>query len=147
MQKKYSNVTWKQWQQDVLDIVSKEPDSRTINWYWEENGNVGKSFLAKYLKLSKNTIIADGKKDNVFNQLNVMLEAKKEPEIIILDIPRHGRDYMNYGVIEQLKDGCIYSGKYEGGDCIIDDVHVIIFANFPPEETKFSKDRWNIVPL
>ena len=141
----YSNVMWKPWQQQVLDILSKEPDSRTVNWFWEETGGVGKSFLCKYLKLTQPCLIADGKKDNVLHQLCKMLDDGLEPKIVILDIPRHGKDYMNYGLIEQIKDGCIYSGKYEGGDCIIDNVHVIIFANFAPDESKFSEDRWNIV--
>ena len=143
----YSEVMWKPWQQQVLDIVSKEPDSRTVNWFWEETGGVGKSFLCKYLKLTQPCLIADGKKDNVLHQLCKMLDEEIEPKIVILDIPRHGKDYMNYGLIEQIKDGCIYSGKYEGGDCIIDNVHIIIFANFEPDESKFSEDRWNIVHI
>lgn len=145
--KKYKNIMWKDWQTKVLNIVKKEPDSRTINWFWEPNGNVGKSFLCKYLKLTRKCVIADGKKDNVLHQICKMLDENIEPEIVVLDIPRHGKDYMNYGLIEQLKDGCIYSGKYEGGECIIDDVHVIVFANFEPDLEKFSADRWNVVPI
>lgn len=147
LEKKYKNVIWKDWQQSVLNIISENPDSRTINWFWEENGNVGKSFLCKYLKLTRKCVIADGKKDNVLHQICKMLDEEIEPEIVILDIPRHGRDYMNYGLIEQIKDGCIYSGKYEGGDCILDDVHIIVFANFEPEYNKFSTDRWNVVHI
>lgn len=143
----YKDVIWRPWQKDILDLIARPADSRSVVWIWEPHGNIGKSFLCKYIKLTRRAIIADGKKDNVLNQLNGMLEAELEPEVVILDIPRHGKDYMNYGLIEQLKDGCLYSGKYEGGDCIIDNVHVLIFANFEPDESKFSDDRWNIIAL
>lgn len=145
---KYEGVVWKQWQQTVLAIVDSQPDSRTINWIYDEDGNSGKSFLTKYLALTREIIIADGKKDNIFNQVNRKLnEDEKEFELVILDIPRSSEGYVNYGVLEQLKNGLIYSGKYEGGLCLFDDVHVFVFANFMPDLSQFSKDRWNIIDI
>lgn len=145
---KYENVVWKSWQQDVLNIVNSQPDSRTINWVYDEDGNSGKSYLTKYLALTREIIIADGKKDNIFNQVNRKLtEEEKEFSIVILDIPRSSEGYINYGVLEQLKNGLIYSGKYEGGLCLFDDVHVVVFANFMPDLMQFSKDRWNIIEI
>lgn len=146
--KKYENIEWKSWQKAIIDIVNSEPDSRTINWVCDYVGNSGKSFLTKYLALTKNVIIADGKKDNIFNQVNRMLnEDEIEFEVVMLDIPRSGEGYVNYGVLEQLKNGLIYSGKYEGGVCAFDDVHVIVFANFMPNQKEMSGDRWNIIEL
>lgn len=141
----YSDVIWRPWQQEMIDLIESKPDSRTINWIIDEVGNSGKSFLTKYLALKHTVIIADGKKDNVFNQVRRMLkEEKKEFRIVILDIPRSSEGYINYGVLEQLKNGLVYSGKYEGGLCIFDNVHVIVFANFEPLLSQFSEDRWNI---
>jgi len=146
--KKYENVEWKDWQKSLISKIEKKPDSRTINWIVDLAGNSGKSFLTKYLALTREVIIADGKKDNIFNQVNRKLnEEELEFELVILDIPRSSEGYVNYGVLEQLKNGLIYSGKYEGGMCIFDDVHVIVFANFHPDRTQFSEDRWNIVEL
>lgn len=146
--KKYESVKWKDWQQKILDLVNKEADDRTINWVVDFEGNSGKSFLTKYLALTREVIIADGKKDNIFNQVNIKLnEQQKEFEIVLLDIPRHMEGYVNYGVLEQLKNGLIYSGKYEGGVCLFDNVHVIVFANFAPDLTQFSQDRWNIISI
>ena len=76
-----------------------------------------------------------------------MLEAEKIPEIILLDIPRASKDFINYGAIEQLKNGCLYSGKYEGGDCIFPHPHVICFANEEPDKDMMSKDRWDIIKI
>lgn len=145
---KYKDVIWKDWQNDILNIINSPPEDRKINWVWESKGNIGKSFLSKYLYLKYHTIIADGKKDNIFNQiLNFYENNTEEIELVILDIPRHNENYINYGAIEQIKNGLIYSGKYEGGCCYFDSPHIIIFSNFEPDMTKFSQDRYNIINL
>lgn len=146
--KRYENIEWKPWQADVLEKLSQPADDRTVYWVYDAKGGNGKSFLCKYLYLTRNVIIADGKKDNIFNQMNIKVnEQGLEPEIVMLDIPRCGQAYMNYGVIEQIKNGLIYSGKYEGGDVIFDAPHIIIFANFEPDYAQFTSDRWNVINL
>lgn len=140
----YKNVEWRKFQQDVIDIINKPPDRRKIHWFWEPTGNVGKSYLAKYLALTYNVIICEGKKENIFNQVNIMLDKGTEPKIVLLDVPRSAQDYLTYGAIEQLKNGMLYSGKYEGGQCIFPIPTVIVFANAPPNLTAMSADRWDI---
>lgn len=151
---RYDTVVWRGWQARVLETLSRQPDSRTIHWVFDPDGNSGKSFLTKYIYLTRPVIIADGKKDNIFNQVLGMLngDEKKqilpqEPEVILLDIPRSSEGYINYGVLEQLKNGLIYSGKYEGGCAAFGDVHVIVFANFMPDMEAFSQDRWDIIRI
>lgn len=140
----YDEVVWKPWQKCVLDIVESQPDTRTIHWFWEEGGNVGKSFLCKYLYLKYNAIIGTGKKDDVFNQVKNWMDENDEqsPSMMICDIPRSMMGYVNYSVYEKLKDGLLYSGKYEGGVCALDRLHVICFANEPPQFVEVSRDRW-----
>ncbi len=144
---KYDNIIWKEWQQYILDYIMEEPDDREIFWIWEGPGSVGKSFLARYIVLKHQAVIANGKKDNVFNQIKICLDEEREPKIIILDIPRHQMDYLNYGCLEQLKNGMLYSGKYEGGICLFEHPHVIVFANTPPLRHKMSEDRWTVLHL
>lgn len=144
---KYNNVTWKNWQQDAINIVNEPRNDRIINWFHEPIGGVGKSFLCKYLYLKFDAIIADGKKDNVFNQVKNWLDnhnSQQDPILIVLDIPRYNQEYINYGVLEALKNGMIYSGKYEGGVCVFEPPHVIVFSNELPDTSKMSADRWNI---
>lgn len=144
----YKNVEWKPWQKQILDIIETKPDNRTIHWYYENEGNTGKSFLTKYIALKYNVIIADGKKDNIFNQVNVMMRENQQiPTVIILDVPRRNQGYVSYGVLEQLKNGMIYSGKYEGGRCIFEAPHVIVFSNSLPDTSEMSADRWHIVNI
>lgn len=144
---RFNDVVWRPWQQDVLDLIEGEADDRTVIWAWDRKGNSGKSFLAKYIVLKHKAIIADGKKDNVFNQVLTHIEAGLTPSHIILDIPRYNAGYENYGTLEQLKNGLIYSGKYEGGQCIFPPPHVLVFANIPPDVTRMSEDRWVIIEV
>lgn len=146
--KKYDNIIWKPWQQNILNIIDTEPNDRTINWIHEPNGNIGKSFLAKYIVMKHDAIIADGKKENIFNQIKIWIDNHKDkddPTIIILDIPRYNEKFINYGMLEQVKNGMIYSGKYEGGICLFESPHVFIFSNNEPEMEYMSEDRWNII--
>lgn len=147
LKEEYENITWKPWQNQVIEYCNSKPDSRKIFWVYDKLGNRGKSFLAKYIWLKFDCILADGKKDNIFNQTKLFLENEKEPRIILLDVPRYNIEYINYGVLEQLKNGLIYSGKYEGGVCAFRYPHVIVFANIEPEYHKMSEDRWNIIEI
>lgn len=140
----YRDVKWRPFQQAVLDILDKEPHQRYIYWYWEPTGNVGKSYLMKYLALTRKVVICNGKKDNVFNQVNIMLDKGIQPKVILMDIPRSGKQYINYTEIEELKNGMFYSGKYEGGQCIYPKPTVIIMANFLPMLQNMSLDMWQV---
>lgn len=137
------------WQQNIIDICNTEPDDRKINWIYDLDGNKGKSYLCKYLFAKYKCIISDGKKDNIFNQVLTFFEKENPANttIILLDIPRHNLQYVNYGVLESLKNGLIYSGKYEGGCVAFKAPHVFVFANELPDLSKFSQDRWNIIEL
>lgn len=141
----YKGVKWHKWQSEVLDLLKKKPDNRTIHVFVDPEGNKGKSYLCKYIYLKyKGVIICDGKKDNIFNQIKTSLDSMITPTIIILDVPRSNHEYINYGAIEQIKNGLIYSGKYEGGICCFKCPHVIIFSNELPDLTKMSQDRWKV---
>lgn len=148
MLKIYSDVEWRPWQQDIINLLGEMPSSRTVNWYWEGEGNIGKSFMTKYIEWKYKCIIVNGKQSDVFNGIRTYLETKKEyPEVVIVDIPRTNKEYVCYSTMEKIKDGLMYSGKYEGGVIRLLPVHLIVFANFEPEKRKLSDDRWNIVEL
>ena len=50
MEAEYKDVVWKPWQQQVLDIINGPVDKRKVHWFYEIDGNTGKSFLAKYIE-------------------------------------------------------------------------------------------------
>ena len=73
--------------------------------------------------------------------------ANDELDVLLITIPRSAEEYLGglYGVIEEIKDGLIYSGKYEGGFANIEHPHVIVMCNFPPDYSKLTGDRWNVI--
>lgn len=132
------------WQLDIMEEIKREPDDRTIHWYWEPNGKVGKTSLFKYLIHKHNALVMQGNAKDVYYYLS---QNKTKANIIIMNIPRYQLEWVNYGMIENLKDGVIISGKYESCQFIINNPHIFIFANKPPESDMMSKDRWNVVQI
>ncbi|WP_445779031.1 hypothetical protein [Shewanella sp.] len=149
--KKYDNAKWKDWQQEIIDIVEGEIDDRKIYWFYEPTGNIGKSFLNKYLGLKYDAIICAGKKADVFNQVFTWFDKKEnidaDPRLVLVDCPRVNMNYFNYSALEEIKNGMIFSGKYEGGVCYFEAPHVICFANSPPDTSTMSADRWVITQI
>lgn len=146
----YDNIVWRPWQQEVIDLYVTTPDKRHIYWIIDTVGNKGKSFVTRYLVTKHKILIADGKKADVFHQVAKRLENVDEPEafrMVILDLPRHNQEFTNYGLLEQLKNGLIMSGKYEGGTFVFPSPHVIVMSNAEPDYSKFSMDRWKIINL
>lgn len=128
------------WQLEIIDILKNKPDKRKIYWYWEPNGNMGKTTLCKYLVVKEGALILSGKSTDMFHALS----KSKNKKLIIIDCPRSMTDYLNYGAIEQIKNGLVFSGKYEGCQLVFNTPHIIIFSNEEPDTSKMSNDRWVI---
>jgi hypothetical protein len=117
------------WQLEVLDIATSVPDKRTIHWFWEPKGGVGKTTLCKYLVVKMDALMLTGKSADMYHML---AKYPNKRELIIVDCPRSMQDYINYGAIEQIKNGLIFSGKYEGAQLVFNCPHVICFSNSEP---------------
>lgn len=147
---KYKNVIFKPWQGKILGLLSVKPDDRKIIWVCDRKGNIGKSFLCKYICLQHKVIMCSGKTNDIFNQVNMWnINNPDDVQIptCIVDIPRSEFAHVNYPALEQLKNGFAYSGKYEGGQIFGLSPHVIIFSNSLPDLEELSKDRWLIIDL
>lgn len=129
------------WQLEIMKILSEKPDKRTIHWFWESKGGVGKTTLCKYLVAKRDALMLTGKSNDMYNMI---AKYPKKRKIFVIDVPRSAKEYINYGAIEQIKNGLIFSGKYEGAQLVFNCPHVIVFANEPPNEEKMSTDRWYI---
>jgi len=148
----YEDVSWKQWQQDVLDVIDGTPDRRQILWVWDQTGNVGKSYLAKYLALFHNAlVIENGKK---VDMAYIFAKMSPTPPVVVFDLsrtvaPTEGKDYLagTYSLCENLKNGMLTTTKYDSRVMTFPVPHVIVFANFTPDFTKWSRDRYNILQI
>ncbi len=140
-----------QWQKDVCDIV-KEPcegRDRRIHWYWDVKGEIGKSAVINHLIDTRHAMIVTGKAADIAYSIRTWKEKFGEvPEIVCVNIPRSNKDLaLSYGTLEAIKDGAIYSGKYESMMLRCAPIHVLIFANKQPDLTLYSEDRWRVTKL
>jgi len=136
-----------QWQKKLWEELSEAPDDRSVLWIWEADGNAGKTAFAKHLVIMKpdKVIYVSGKANDVKYAVAAMVEKGNYPEIVIYAVPRSANpSFVSYGVLESVKDGMFFSGKYESGMCLFPNPHVMVLANFPPDESKLSADRWSI---
>lgn len=135
-------VKWKPWQQEVLNIINTEPNDRDVHWYYEEKGNVGKTFLTKYLVETYNALIVDCKLNHIRRRVAYRCDNNQLIEIVVFDIPRASAGRVSYEAIEMLKNGRINAGKY--GSYRFKSPHVIVFAVCEPNYSKMSMDRWKV---
>jgi len=147
---RYSNVIWRPWQQEILDRISTPIGlNRDIHWYWETEGNFGKSYLASYIIATKKAICVSGKLEDIMYQVVEWQEENPDDdlEVAIVDIPRRSADYVNYTAIEKLQDGAGRCGKYKGGNVWCLPMHILVFSNQEPDYNAMSADRWNVHEL
>lgn len=136
------------WQKEVLSLLEEQND-RQILWCWDLIGNTGKTTLAKLLVFEKNAYIIDGKKSDILYGVSCFVGDDEEKTFIrkfifILDLSRSLENYVSYDSIEKIKNGFWYSTKYECKMIMIPPPKVLIFANFKPDKSKLSEDRWVI---
>lgn len=135
-------------QKIILDIIKDEPDDRSIYWF-KGSGNVGKTSFCKLLCAKYDAIMLGGKSADMKNGI---VEYQKcngyTPDLILINLPRSfNNDYLSFTGIEEVKDMCFYSGKYEGGMVLGNCPHIIIFSNQLPNLQELSNDRWNIYDI
>lgn len=122
------------WQIGLAELLATPPHTREVYWYYCATGNSGKSTFARN---QKNAYIITGGK-----QADIYYAYQYEP-VVIFDWPREAEERVPYGVIEAFKNGYFLSTKYECIPKRFATPHVIIFANFQPDKSKLSLDRWN----
>lgn len=130
------------WQKTLEKKLLEIPDERSIYWYWDNEGKKGKTTFCKYM-------IAEHGASYVSNARtsDIAFSLKDDPKIILFDFSRSLENRVNYGALEQCKNGLVFSAKYESKLKIFDTPHIVVFANFYPNLEKLSIDRWEIISL
>ncbi|MEO5351244.1 MAG: hypothetical protein H7836_16605 [Magnetococcus sp. YQC-3] len=134
-------LIFKDWQQRIIDVVESKPDPRKVFWVTDKLGNTGKTWLGLYLKLKY--------KAAYFNNSKTadIAYAYNGERTVVFDLARSNEEMVNYQIIEQIKNGILFSPKYQSATKVFNHPHVIIFSNFPPDRSKMSDDRWVIINL
>lgn len=105
-------------------------------------GNNGKTFLSYFLRdmCQAMRVPNVNSNDSAF--------AYRYEKIVVFDYTRESKDHINYDLLEDLKNGSIWSPKYQSAVKTWKyNVKVICFSNFPPKYEALSHDRWNVLEL
>jgi hypothetical protein len=161
----YCNVVWNSWQTSCLDLIKSEletPNNRAIHWWWDQTGNVGKSFLAGFLQLKYNALVIEaGRKADLAYTLSNALSAGSVP-IVVCDFVRTTQpteqddsatsttnNFLHnvFAFLESVKNGRILVTKYQSRSIVFKAPMVLCFGNWKPPTETMSADRWKIVEI
>lgn len=136
----FKDVTLRPWQQNCNTRLSNQTD-RQVTWVVDEEGNQGKTWYAKYLVATKNAFYTNGgKAADIFYAYNY-------EGIVVFDFTRTQEEIVNYSAIEAFKNGMVFSSKYQSTLKITTPPKVLCLSNWEPDQSKLSRDRWDIVRL
>lgn len=131
---------YKEWEETVIEMMNSQynqSDKRTINWFCDRKGGVGKTEFIEKIRLRSDDVISF--RDDPAPEVKYIYNGQK---MVYFDIPRNA--YVNYCLIETIKDGMFISTKYEPKVKFCKRPSVAVFSNIFPDVTKLSMDRWNI---
>lgn len=138
-----NGTTLRAWQSSLVNLVQRAPDARRVHWFHESVGNIGKSWMARYLAVAHQAIVLQSMKKS--DMIHLLAKRIRSVDIVVFDLCRSCEDgavTVVYEVMEMLKNGYLCSGKYDSNALTFKTPHVVVFANFEPDRTKLSADRW-----
>lgn len=134
------------WQKDLYKLLEDKPDDRTVIYIYDIDGGKGKTQFLNYMGVNEGSFCCDGNnKNNVFYCLREHL-AENNMRVCILTYPKSIKK-VNYSMVEAIKDGFIFSSKYESKTIYFGSCHLVIFSNHEPEFEDLSLDRWKIFEI
>lgn len=135
------------WQRNVVDELAEQND-RQVLWIYDPVGGHGKSYLAWWMiaqgyaldPREEVLLVTTGKHSDIAYSL---AQTTPSPKLVIFDLPRQQSDKVPYGVMEQMKNGVIFVGKYQSRTLRMRSLKILVFSNFKPDiEDNFTRDRY-----
>lgn len=138
--------TLRDWQRVLCDALDQDcVDDRSILFYIDEEGNSGKSWFCRYMLDNYNErtqMLGVGR----VTDLAYMIDPEKD--IFLIDCERSASVFLQYRVLEQLKNRCVTSTKYNAQMKVVRKIpHVVVFMNEEPDMTALTGDRYIIERL
>lgn len=133
------------WQQDLVSALEEDPDPRKIIFVVDPVGNTGKSWMCQYLFSRRPhlvQVLSIGKRDDLAHAID------PSKSWFLFDIPRQSMEFLQYAVLEKLKDRLVFSPKYASTVKVLTTVpHVVVFCNEQPDRNAMSQDRYVIIDI
>lgn len=151
------------WQRTVIDEAGLEHPcehgDRTVTYVWSPFGRVGKSMFAVCMvdRHDQNWLLVSGGTANIAFMIKTFMENAPSPELaylhgIVIDIPRcrtndESVKTISAPAIESIKNGCVFSSKYDCAQLRFNTPHVVVMSNAEPPVNELSTDRWRVYQL
>lgn len=131
------------WQANLVLTLESDADDRTIHFLVDFVGNQGKTWFAKWWCSNHRNaqLIEPGKKADMAYAL------QSDVKYVFVNCTREQVDFLNYSFLEAIKDGVVFSPKYESRTRLLGPVHVVVMMNQSPDMNKLSLDRYDIINL
>ena len=134
----------REWQRELQLELEETPDDRSIKFIVDAEGGKGKTWFQQFMlsERSDSQLLTIGKRDDLAHAVD---ESKS---LFLFNVPRDQVEFLRYEILEQLKDRMVFSPKYQSRLKILHSTpHVVVFMNEPPDMTKMSEDRYDVVNL
>lgn len=128
-------------QETIVRELTTQND-REILWIYDPEGGLGKTQLAKWLAFNWNALVLQNAKTA---DIAYAVSNMSPLNFFVVDLPRTSAERFNYGALEAVKNGLIFSSKYESRSLVFDGPKVVILSNNLPKVHALSLDRWKIL--
>lgn len=133
----------REWQQEVATLLDGEAEDRQINFYVDTEGGKGKTWFQQWYfstRADRTQILGVGKRDDIAHMIDVT------KTVFFINVPRGSMEYLQYSILEQLKDRMVISPKYNSHvKLFASNVHICVFCNEYPDYNKMTDDRFNVI--
>lgn len=133
----YETATLNEWQEKAVKAL-KEQNNRQILFIVDYEGGKGKTWLSLYIIHKFNGIRFENGKSN---DIKFLYNGEN---FVVFDFCKHNMEFINYEIIESIKNGVFNSMKYMPMKKYFPQPKVIVMMNQPPDERRMSTDRFVI---
>lgn len=141
--RKFASLELNDWQCQLQEIW-KHQNERQCDVLYNESGNIGKTYFAKYMQATHQAQYVPPMGD----AQDLMAFALEKPaKAYIFDMPRCESVKQKKGMwsaVEQIKNGYLYDKRYKFRDAWIEPPRVLVMCNELPDMESLSADRWRI---
>lgn len=134
------------WQKHLEESLSEEADDRKVVFVVDKAGGQGKTWFGKWY--CKNHV--DAQYMEPAKKADMAYALQDNLRVLFLNVTRttdsKNQEYL-YSFVESVKDGMVFSPKYESRTKYFEKVHVVVMMNQDPNLELLSEDRYVLIEL